>query len=296
VARLRINIITVLDNGAGLQAEYLLLRGLLEELGHDANGVHVTTGYGSRSADLNIWIELADERFTKLAPRNWIFPNPEFFKEHWLELVGGFRVCAKTKDAFEIFTKLGHGDVRLTGFACRDLYREFTRRDAWLHVAGKSLFKGTDSVLQAWNENPSFLPLTVVSRLRHWPQVRGVAFRYSLSEEMYVRVLNEHRYHIIPSAYEGFGHALHEGMAVGATVVTTDASPMNEFGALATVRSRPVREHHLGTLHHVTAADVAKSVRQAVGHLDPDLYRATALRGNERFKRVLAGMLNEVCV
>lgn len=292
---MKINIITTLDNRAGLETEYRLLCALLAEEGHDVAGVHVKTGRGSRPADLNVWLELIDARFIPLAPHNWVFPNPEFFERPWLDLIGDFRICAKTRDAFRIFKMLGYRDVWLTGFASRDLFRpETPRRDAWLHVAGRSLFKGTDAVLRAWNDNPSLPPLTVISALRHWPATRGVTFVHDAREEQYIELLNRHRYHILPSAYEGFGHALHEGMMVNATVVTTDAPPMNEFGCLAIVKSHPVREHHLGMLHHVAPVDVAEAVELATGCYAPRLFRDLVSDGNTRFKQTLHEMLKGV--
>jgi hypothetical protein len=42
-------------------------------------------------------------------------------------------------------------------------------------------------------------------------------------------MMNRHRFHIMPSKYEGFGHYIHEAIGCGGIVLTTDARPMNEF-------------------------------------------------------------------
>jgi len=69
----------------------------------------------------------------------------------------------------------------------------------------------------------------------------------------------------MPSAYEGYGHVLHESQSTGQVLITTDAPPMNELRPAFCVPSIATAPHHEGTLHTVSALDVAKMVKHVMG-------------------------------
>ena len=46
-------------------------------------------------------------------------------------------------------------------------------------------------------------------------------------------MMNSHLFHLMPAGYEGWGHALNEGIGCGAVVITTNHPPMNEFNGVA---------------------------------------------------------------
>jgi hypothetical protein len=72
------------------------------------------------------------------------------------------------------------------------------------------------------------------------------------------------QFHLLPSAYEGFGHALHEAFGVKAVVITTDASPMNEVPAPILVASTSQKPYNFGMLKLVTPEDVYCAVNKAL--------------------------------
>jgi hypothetical protein len=115
--------------------------------------------------------------------------------------------------------------------------------DTFLHVAGKSPFKGSVAVLQAWLNNPQWPKLTVTSHnnmlLNHVFTLyykTGSRLPHNInhtdkkiSSEEFEKVRREHGVHLCPSSMEGFGHSINEARAVGALVISTDYPSMNEF-------------------------------------------------------------------
>jgi glycosyltransferase involved in cell wall biosynthesis len=230
--------------GKGLEREYLLLRELL--LAHDCYtvGLHYTD-YANATlvrADVNMFLEVVMPNVFSLSRENWLFPNCEW----WAPINDRFlpqftKICCKTMDCYRIWCqKVGAGKCVYTGFEARDLYRpEVPRENKFLHIAGESEFKNTEAVIAAWksgNWGIKPLPLTIVTRQKRYQDlaanIKGVTFISRASEDELVQLMNSHRFHLLPSAYEGFGHALNEGIGCGALVLTTDAPPMSEFAGI----------------------------------------------------------------
>jgi hypothetical protein len=105
------------------------------------------------------------------------------------------------------------------------------RETRFLHVAGKSGNKGTDSVLRAWQQIPNGLPpLTVVASNVEFKVLweknhSNIEFFPKVEESHLIQLMNSHKFHIQPSPYEGFGHVQHEGLGCGAFVIVTAAPP-----------------------------------------------------------------------
>jgi hypothetical protein len=74
-------------------------------------------------------------------------------------------------------------------------------------------------------------------------------------------MLNSHLFHVCPSQYEGWGHCLHEGLGVGAVVLTTDAPPMSYF-VDPNFRMQCVLdgEHFLAPLYSASLEAIAEKV------------------------------------
>jgi hypothetical protein len=75
--------------------------------------------------------------------------------------------------------------------------------------------------------------------------------------------------------YEGYGHALHEGMGCGAIVITVDRPPMNDFGCPPNLYVRPneTRNHNLATLHVVPASEIHEAVKRAAALTEEECAR-----------------------
>lgn len=263
------NVITNTANGCGLQRDAEIACERLEALGHTARPVHFLHATGAERADCNLWLEvLQPYELLDLAPCNLLVPNPEWwFAERWNPLLPRIDgVLCKTRDAETIFRGLVGERACYTGWEARDLYDPgVERRRAFIHVAGKSSAKGTAQVLQAAaaaeRKGYGWPPVTVVS-YRHM-RVPGTRWLSVISTEEMRQELNAHRFHLCPSLYEGYGHALHEAQGVGAVVVTTDAPPMSEFGAPLQVRAKPERAMRLGRCWQVSATHAIEGRAEA---------------------------------
>jgi len=84
------------------------------------------------------------------------------------------------------------------------------------------------------------------------------------------QLLNSHAFCLLPSAYEGYGHALHEAYGCGQVVLTTDAAPMNETQPAIFIRSQSTRPHHCAPMHTVTSQGVRRAIRTALALTDAE--------------------------
>eukprot|EP00775_Hariotina_reticulata_P005669 gene5669-5907_t len=119
----------------------------------------------------------------------------------------------------------------------------------FLHAMGKSPFKNTQAVLQAWAENPDFPPLTITTYepgaiqqvQQYLNNSRGLGYATLnvrlVTDKMAVLqlndVINSIGNHVCPSEKEGFGHYINQARAAGALLLTTDYPPMREFAGAA---------------------------------------------------------------
>lgn len=260
------NIITAIDNGVGLQADYELLRGMLEAQGHQVTGWHHKTTEPPPRADINLFLEVVVPAHFVSAPRQWVMVNPEWWFEKWSVHLAEFdRVLCKTRNAERIFRPLAGEAVRYVGFESPDRRQPaVARQRAFIHVAGKSRTKNTEAVIEAWRVGKLPYPLLIVSTYYNWSHgcVRSVG---RIPAEQLAREMNQCLFHLCPTAYEGFGHCLHEALGIGAVVITTNRPPMNEVAVPLEllVTADGSRPHHLAPLHRVTWKEIARAARAA---------------------------------
>lgn len=233
----------------------------------------------------NIFLETVKARWLFCSPRNWLIPNPEWLPAEDLSLVRELdRVLCKTEDAVARFDALGF----------RATYIGFTSEDRWLgsplwerpldralHVAGRSLQKGTATLVDVWRRHPEWPELTVVQRppfgdfqlsRPEASNLRWISERISDAELRELQ--NAAGLHLCPSEAEGFGHGLVESLSCGAVLITTDGPPMNEIvrperGLL--VRPWRTGRKQMGTRALVDPVALEQACRQAL-----------ALSGSER--------------
>ena len=283
--------------GAGLEQEAKLLKSLLESYGVAVSLVHYTDmSRGLSPVDVMISLEVILPRTLALAKKNIFFPNSEWWNPKNEQYLPRFqKIFCKTQDCLDIWTrKVGYGRCVYTSFEARDLYDSSIKRQPFfLHVAGKNGNRNTKSVIDCWIQNDCLPPLTVVCSI---PSV-GIPARTkspiqlvrSASESDLKFLMNSNQYHIIPSEYEGFGHALNEGIGCNAMVATTDAAPMNSYSGICRSGLIKVSEKvpkSLAILNKVSSQDVYTAVQNLLTSVlfDPDEPRNAFLSNREFFR------------
>lgn len=270
---MRIAIISNITNGVGLQLDYELLRSFMEQRGHEVTGIQYTDQSPPTGFDIAIFLETLPPHMMNIAQRNWAIPNLEWLQPDGERTIRRHmdKVFAKTQEALRILSKK-FAPVYYVGFLTKDkLDTTITRKRQVLHIGGNGGFRNTRQVLEAWRSAryyqgiPEDIPLIVVSNSTQYEHedTPGVTFIKRATDEEITRLQNESMFHLYPSATEGWGHAMHEALSVGATLLTTDAPPMNEIEASIKI---PVsgESHHLSArLWEVSPSDIRVAVNGA---------------------------------
>lgn len=303
------NIISNNENGAGLERDYKLIRGMLESYGHTVYGHMFNDLTLPRKVDVSIYLEVIPAHTIDRAKENWFIPNSEwYFGNVWDRLLPKFsKILCKTPDCLEIWQKkVGMGRPKYIGFESNDFFRpEVKRTPQFLHMAGKSETKNTAAVCAAWRNHKLPYPLTVVAFkpdiVRHCLGIPFVTHIERLTDEQVIAFMNEHTFHVMPSKYEGFGHYIHEALGTGGVVLTTNAAPMNDFPGIPKDLLIPVSNKipmRAAWFNEVDPAHVADAVHRAAA-LEPETIRALAeqaragfLFDREYFRKTFAEVAN----
>lgn len=217
-----------MDNGYGLSKDIAVVKPILEAFGYEVERVGPNRQARGKT-DIAIHLEHLYQKNFDLSPVNIAVPNIEWCPS---SMVTAMRKCqmilAKTQDAYDILSANGFSPI-LTGWTSPDVYLpgEATSKNM-VHIAGRSPLKGTKVLMEAMKLIPD-IPLTVYRPIGMYNVPHNVKHVRSHIPDMRP-IINNAWIHVLPSQYEGFGHALNEAMCVGATIVTTDAAPMNTFG------------------------------------------------------------------
>lgn len=224
---MRIQVITR-NNGYGLTKDIQVLQEAL--IGHDM----VFTPWDRPLRNVkerfhfNIHLELVNPMQFASGRVNVLVPNPEWFNPQWTpHLRSVDMVLAKTQDTERIFSRM-HRTVRFTGWSTPDVTGavDYSNPSA-VHIAGESISKGTEQVIAAARMFPDMhIDVVVKRKMNDVPP--NVTIHTTATDEQLIQ-LRKAPIHIQPSTYEGFGHVINEGRAMGAVVITTAASPMDEL-------------------------------------------------------------------
>lgn len=287
------------DNGVGLSLDASLLTGLFTSAGHEVSFVDWQEQVMPH-VDVAIHLELVSRTLAQCADKNIAVLNLEWYPAEWLKYLRAFdQIWAKSSYALRFCRNRGGKNVQLTGFLGLDLNDSLVKRQkSCMHLRGRSGMKGTDQVIEAWRLHADLPPLTIISK-DPVAIPEGCEGRIRVigtpSDEERNRLMNESEIHVCPSIAEGWGHYITEAMSVGATVITTDASPMNEhirpeWGFLVGVTH--TRDHHQAVLTYTAPDRIAEAVRRAAA-LTPETRRKVSrltrehfLRRNEEFRRI----------
>ncbi|OWY98430.1 Homebox and aldo/keto reductase [Phytophthora megakarya] len=128
--------------------------------------------------------------------------------------------------------------------AANDVAKNFSNVH-FVHTAGKSVFKGTNAVLDCWLTRPDFPPLDVfvdqdiyntLMRRIYDDQIKAQSEPQKITihtgrvpSSMFGRMMVEVAFLLCTSVLEGYGHYINQARANAALIVTTDAPPMNEL-------------------------------------------------------------------
>lgn len=211
----RINILCP-DNKAGLSRDANIIQHLLDQ--HYDVGWIDPRKHPVQQADLNLHLEILYGTYTKSAKVNVFIPNPEWFYNEWRQHISKVdHVIAKTYDTQRIFERMKLNTV-YTSFTSEDRYiHGIEKTNTFFHSSGKSLIKGTEQTLQAFND-------PTMPKLFH---VSATSKHYA--DDEFKQMQNTHRFHLCCSHYEGFGHYINEAKSCKSIIITTNGSPMNEL-------------------------------------------------------------------
>jgi glycosyl transferase family 1 len=299
---MKVNLISR-DNGVGLSKDMALLESVLRPAGHDVARVN-WDARSMRRCDVAVFLELFNPALVPYAAKHVGIFNLEWFLPRWKPYMPRFRqLWAKSLEAYEVMRRWGLRNVHHTGFLGQDIHDPAVPRELrCVHLAGHSPLKNTDAVLAAWRAAPDLPPLTVITAnavAGDIPAHVRVVHGYLSADELH-RELNAAQIHVCPSAAEGWGHYITEALSVGALVIATDGSPMNEqvrpeHGIL--VPPSAIGRRHYAAHHHVDPGAIINAVRHAVA-LGPErreamgaLGRQHLLTRNERFRTTALDLL-----
>lgn len=264
-------IVSNIQNGIGLQKDYELLRGLLEQFGHEVVGIQYDAPRpdGLRYFDLAIFLETMPATYLKIAKTNWAFLNPEWTRQDMVRIAENYmsRILCKTKEAERILKPIFPDKTFFTGFMSEDHYDARIRRfPKFLHIGGNSSWRGTQEVIDAWWWKKNGLKieadLTVVSKAVKEQELPERVTLVKTVEDLELRFLqNSHKFHLYPARTEGYGHAYHEAFGVRAVVVTTKAPPMDEMQTAYKIPFSGKYQHCLADLYEVSAINIHEAVQ-----------------------------------
>lgn len=273
-----INIITNIHNGAGLEQDAKLFAALLESLGHRPRLIAYDVPHTGISypADINIFMEVMLPNFLQQAKENWLMPNSEWWNGRIGDCALPFisKILCKTQDCLRIWNAKCPGKCVYTDFESQDYFEAIPvehKEINFLHLAGNSRTKNTEAVVNAWKQFQIPYNLEVVIRdISYIPQclgVKNITYHNRLPENHVKMALNYRWFHLMPSHYEGFGHAIHEALGCGGIVLTTDAPPMNETNGICKELLIPYQstwKKELATCYTVSPESVYKTVMKAI--------------------------------
>lgn len=177
-------------------------------------------------------------------PNEFIFVNMDTtnFEKLVSDDTPNYILC-KTKQAYNILKpRFPQKEVVYVGFTSIDRFKEGYNMDynKFIHIAGKSPFKGTIPLIKAWVKNPQFPVLKIVcnnffgivddyKKLILEGNSKNIELIDTFVDDNKVEDLyNTHGIHMCPSKHEGWGHYIAEAKSCKAVVLYTDAPSMNE--------------------------------------------------------------------
>lgn len=301
------------DNSAGLSRDGEIVNNLLLKNGYKTtltNSHADVLEFNNRKFDINLFLEVVHGKYLRQARVNVIIPNPEWFPKRWLSYRRRFhKVLCKTRHALNIFNSNGF-TTEFIGFTSDNRYDGTSFEDkkkVFLHAPGRSQLKSTDQVIKAWENNPDFPTLYLVTSYGNLSErvleIDNIDYTYGyVKENSFIELQNKVMFHVMPSRSEGFGHSIVEPMSTGAILITTDGVPMNELvsGFAYLCDAKKVGDFNLGPLYTVPPESIAEQVRAVLSASDDELKersrkaRLTFAENHKRFEKLFVESIRSI--
>ena len=223
-----------INNGVGLVADLSLIQDLLYE-DYDLDVVYlnqsITSPYGEdfsplKEYDVGIHLQDFNPSLLYQNKKNILIANEEWTGSRKIFEIHKFdKIITKSTLGTELL-KPHNSNVVNCGFISKDKYNStIKKQNTFLHVAGKSIQKGTELVLDSFTHNCRDYNLTVLeSNCKHQRIYKSSNINYIhefLPENSVIEHYNKNLFHICPSYYEGWGHYVYEGLSTGALLYMT---------------------------------------------------------------------------
>ena len=263
---LLINIITNnnqygLSNDASILVSNLRLISNVEK--HFSFKVRPVNFYCSEcgTADINFFLELPNPLLIHSGKINILIPNQEWFFKTWVDYLHLFdEIWCKTDDCLNKFKKTLHhmlnentnenknekpnesknelqtlyNNIYYIGWTSIDRFSLKYKKqyDQCIHIAGKSILKGTQHLINSWKSDYPQLHLIYNGQNHEFTKNDNTNITYyneRLTDIELIKLMNTYGIHICPSEAEGYGHYLNEARSCQSIVISTDAEPMKQF-------------------------------------------------------------------
>lgn len=224
---------------------------------------------------------IIESAITKINSNDFIFINLD-----WTEFknIPNNLLC-KTKQAYNILkNKFPNKNVIYTGFTSIDRFQPNYNIDynRFIHICGKSPFKGTLKIVEAWINHPEFPLLTIkvyngvytdIQKMLKNKIVHNLEINKDfISEDEIYKLYNTYGIHLCPSNVEGWGHYIAEAKSSKAIVLYTNAPCMNEtfidgFDGISidcNINSLKMINNNICPFYEINSNDIAKSVQKVL--------------------------------
>ena len=196
--------------------------------------------------DINFFLELPNPLLLHSAKINILIPNDEWFYKSWIPYLNDFdEIWCKTNYSFKLFQNILHNNnqtiqkCKLIGWHSLDRLSNKNEKnyEKYLHIAGKSIYKGTKSLIESWSETFPELHIVYNNKCNKLGFINNACeakkniklYPDRLSDEKLIDLMNTCGIHICPSEAEGFGHYINEARSCKSIIITTNAEPMKQF-------------------------------------------------------------------
>ena len=206
------------------------------------------------TADINFFLELPNPLLIHSGKINILIPNQEWFFKTWIDYLPLFdEIWCKTIDCLNKFKSIIDNRNKVNkenkenkenlslkenghyvGWTSLDrLSLKYDKNyEQCIHIAGKSILKGTQHLINCWKEDFPHLHLIYNGQSHEFTKTDRKNISYyseRLNNDELIKLMNSCAIHICPSEAEGYGHYLNEARSCQAIIITTDAEPMKHF-------------------------------------------------------------------
>tara|TARA_B100001094_G_scaffold332518_1_gene404983 strand:+ start:6818 stop:7762 length:945 start_codon:yes stop_codon:yes gene_type:complete len=189
--------------------------------------------------EINIFLEHIYEELIKFGNKTYFIPNLEWLNQYDITNMKYVdNVLCKTQNCYEtmknMFPKKKINYIKFTSID-RKKSKIKINFEKVFHLKGISNYKNTQLLLNLWMKHEEWPMLTIVHygtleiEIPIKVKKNITMIQKKIKEEQLEELMNENGIHICCSYAEGFGHYINEGRSVGAIVLTTNGSPMNEL-------------------------------------------------------------------